>query len=185
MFITDETHLAFYVRGYKDRKEISALCQNISEKLERVLEIERIGAGIGVVEIESDNRNDIETLFKNLMTVSEKALDTMKREIGISFFDDEMKRQVSRDEEISRELSQIAAGERTERLFLQFQPIMDLDSKKICCFEALARMKSENPKLVPPLEFIPIAEKTKLIVPLGDLIIKKSLEFLKKLEENG
>ena len=185
LFITDETHLAFYVRGYKDRKEISALCQNISEKLERVLEIERIGAGIGVVEIESDNRNDIETIFKNLMTVSEKALDTMKREIGISFFDDEMKRQVFRDEEISRELSQIAAGERTERLFLQFQPIMELDSKKICCFEALARMKSENPKLVPPLEFIPIAEKTKLIVPLGDLIIKKSLEFLKKLEANG
>ena len=185
LFITDETHLVFYVRGYKTGKEVLALCQNISEKLERVLEIERLGAGIGVMEIDKDNRDDIDTILKDLMTVSEKALNTMNKEIGISFFDDEMKQQVFRDEEISRELSQIAAGERTERLFLQFQPIMDLDSKKICCFEALARMKSDNPKLIPPLEFIPIAEKTKLIVPLGDHIIQKSLEFMKKLEANG
>ena len=39
--------------------------------------------------------------------------------------------------------------------------------------------------LVPPLEFIPIAEKSKLIVPLGYQIIHKALQFLKRMKENG
>jgi EAL domain-containing protein (putative c-di-GMP-specific phosphodiesterase class I) len=39
--------------------------------------------------------------------------------------------------------------------------------------------------LIPPLEFIPIAEKTKLIIPLGKKIILQAFNFLNKLKENG
>lgn len=68
---------------------------------------------------------------------------------------------------------------------MQFQPILDLKSNKICGFEALARLNSCELGLVPPLEFIPIAEKTKLIIPIGEKIIHQALRFLNKLKENG
>ena len=39
--------------------------------------------------------------------------------------------------------------------------------------------------MVSPLEFIPIAEKTKSIIVLGEKIILKALDFINKLKENG
>ena len=66
-----------------------------------------------------------------------------------------------------------------------YQPILDLKSNKIQAFEALARLKSEKFGLISPMEFIPIAEKTKLIIPLGQKIIMEALQFLQKLQMNG
>ncbi|MDD3777560.1 MAG: EAL domain-containing protein, partial [Actinomycetota bacterium] len=63
--------------------------------------------------------------------------------------------------------------------------ILDLKSNQICGFEALARLNSNQLGVVSPLEFIPIAEETKLIIPLGDKIIIKALNFLNKLRDNG
>ena len=70
-------------------------------------------------------------------------------------------------------------------LFLQFQPILDVKSKKICAFEALARLKSDKLGFVSPLEFIPIAEKTKLIIPVGQKVILQAFRFLNKLKDSG
>ena len=70
-------------------------------------------------------------------------------------------------------------------LFLQYQPIMDLRTGSIFGFEALARLRTEKFGLVSPLEFIPIAEKTKLILPIGEKVIVKALDFLNKIKERG
>ena len=70
-------------------------------------------------------------------------------------------------------------------MVLQYQPIVGLQSDKISGFEALVRLNSDSFGRVTPLEFIPIAEKTKLIIPLGYHIIIKALQFLKKLNERG
>jgi EAL domain-containing protein (putative c-di-GMP-specific phosphodiesterase class I) len=112
-------------------------------------------------------------------------MHTLDADIGICFFDEEMREHIAREEIISRELTQIAGGEKTERLFLQYQPILDLETNRICGFEALARLNSEQLGRVPPLEFIPIAEKTKLIIPLGNEIILKAFHFSNVLKENG
>lgn len=96
-----------------------------------------------------------------------------------------MEAHIIREELITHELTQIAAEEDNGGLLLRFQPILDLKSNKICSFEALTRIKCDNLGLVPPLEFIPIAEKTKLIIPIGNKIILQALNFLKKLKVNG
>jgi EAL domain-containing protein (putative c-di-GMP-specific phosphodiesterase class I) len=82
-----------------------------------------------------------------------------------------------REEELKRELARITDDDGGGGLFLLYQPILDLKSDKICGFEALARLNSEKFGLVPPLEFIPIAEKTKLIVPIGWKIIDRGPEI--------
>jgi len=68
---------------------------------------------------------------------------------------------------------------------LHYQPILDLRTDTICGFEALARLKTERLGLVSPMEFIPIAEKTKLINPIGDQVLVKAFGFLNRLKDQG
>jgi EAL domain-containing protein (putative c-di-GMP-specific phosphodiesterase class I) len=127
----------------------------------------------------------VDTLLKKLLIASEKALNTYEREFAICFYDDDMEAQITRAEDIKRELAKAASDEDDGGLFLLYQPILDLKQNRICAFEALARLKSDKLGIVPPLEFIPIAERTKLIIPLGYKIIKKSLAFLNRLKASG
>ncbi|GAB1476005.1 hypothetical protein MASR2M70_08370 [Bacillota bacterium] len=183
LYHTSENRFIFYIKKYKDKEELSAFCQSISEILRSLLSADNIGGGLGIVEI--NNRHEADRIIKNSMLASEKALGIFESDFGHCFFDKDMEVRIMREEQIKLELSQIAAGDRSERLFLQFQPIMDLKSNRICGFEALARLQSEALGLVSPFEFIPIAEATKLIIPLGEIIIRKSFDFLNSLKEKG
>jgi len=72
-----------------------------------------------------------------------------------------------------------------QSLIIHFQPVINLKTNKIDSFEALSRFQSPTLGLISPLEFIPLLERTKLIVPIGEMIISRALRFLKNLEEHG
>ena len=61
-----------------------------------------------------------------------------------------------------------------DELVLHFQPIIDLESLEICRAEALLRWFQSERGLIPPVEFIPVAEDCGLIVPLGAWAIEKA-----------
>lgn len=54
-----------------------------------------------------------------------------------------------------------------DRLWLDFQPLIELATGRVAGFEALARWTNGEGRIVPPAEFIPVAEDSGLIVPLG------------------
>lgn len=185
LFYTYEDRFVFYLKDYKDKYELIEFAETLAETLESLLSAERIGGRLGIVEIDCDNSLEADELLKRLLIASEKAKKVCEKDFSACFYDIEMEKEITRDQDIKRELAQVVAGENNEVLFLQYQPIVDLKSNKIIGFEALARMKSERLGLVPPLEFIPISEKTKLIIPIGRIIFMQSFRFLNRLKEAG
>ena len=65
-----------------------------------------------------------------------------------------------------------------DRLKLAFQPLIELGSGRVAGFEALARWDDEGGSPVSPAEFIPVAEDSGLIVPLGQWVIAKAAKVL-------
>lgn len=185
LFSTYENRFVYYLKGYKDRNELLEFTEILTKILESILAAERIGGGIGIMELENYDDIDVDTLLKKLLIASEKASNIYDDSFSTCFYDVEMEMEIYREQDIKSELARIAADENDDTLFLQFQPIVDLKSNQISGFEALARMNTEKLGSVPPLEFIPIAEKTKLIIPIGKIIFMKSFRFLNRIKEIG
>ncbi|WP_271078228.1 putative bifunctional diguanylate cyclase/phosphodiesterase [Aurantiacibacter sp. MUD61] len=89
----------------------------------------------------------------------------------VRFFHDSMTRALARKKEIEAELR--AAIQRDE-LSIFFQPIFDLRTGRIRCFEALVRWFHPEKGELYPDEFIPVAEDTGLIITLGNWITRQA-----------
>ena len=67
---------------------------------------------------------------------------------------------------------------------LYYQPLFDLEQNRICSFEALLRWRHPRRGLVSPVEFVPIAEDTGLIVPIGAWVIREACAHAAAWPEN-
>ena len=72
-----------------------------------------------------------------------------------------------------------------KRMLLQYQPLVHSDSGKIVGAEALVRMRKPGGGLVPPGEFIPIAEESGLIIPLGAWVLRAACSQLARWRAEG
>lgn len=186
LFNIYENRFAFYLEDYQDKNELIVFSQAIADTLSSLFETDRVSGGIGILEIDQDNELNIDLILRRILVASERAINIYEKDYDICFYDKNLEALVSREAEIRQELSRIAIDDdNSGKLFLQYQPILDLKSNSVCGFEALSRLRLERLGMVSPVEFIPIAEKTKLIIPIGKRIIFNAFCFLKKLKELG
>ncbi|WP_457597554.1 putative bifunctional diguanylate cyclase/phosphodiesterase [Hydrogenimonas sp.] len=99
-----------------------------------------------------------------------------------SFYEEEMDRRLSRIIRMEHDLRH--AIDRDE-LFLEYQPIVDLQTERVYGAEALLRWRMPDGTFVSPAEFVPIAEESKLIHQIGHWIIDRVCATLAELERTG
>jgi diguanylate cyclase (GGDEF)-like protein/PAS domain S-box-containing protein len=90
---------------------------------------------------------------------------------GYAIFDPEMHADAIRRLEVESQLRE--ALEQTQ-LVLHYQPMIELKTGRVTGLEALVRWQHPRRGLVPPMEFIPLAEESGLIVPLGQWTIREA-----------
>ena len=81
--------------------------------------------------------------------------------------------------------SELRRALRRDELELHYQPRLDLKGGKIVGLEALVRWRHPERGLLPPSEFVPLAEQSGLIVPLGYWVISRALQDMQALQGDG
>ena len=71
-----------------------------------------------------------------------------------------------------------------DQLLLYYQPVVSLSSGGVVAVEALIRWQHPERGLIPPLDFIPIAERTGLIAEIGRWVLTRACQQLKRWEED-
>ncbi len=159
----------------------------VAKKIQRELALPHVfddreivlDTSIGISLFPSDGEDE-EALIKN----ADAAMNRAKVQSGssIQFFVPKMNASTSERLELEQSLRTVI--ERGE-LALHYQPQVDLFSGKISGMEALVRWPHPEFGMIPPDKFIPMAEETGLILPLGDWVLKTACEQNKRWQDEG
>ncbi len=134
----------------------------------------------GVAICPSDGK-DAETLLRNA-----KLACSGGKEAGlhsVNFYSADIQQTAQERERLEQALHHaIEAGDELE---LHYQPVVDIASRRIVSLEALARWNSRDFGPVPPARFIPVAEETGLIMPLGDWVLNTAVRQAAAWQRSG
>lgn len=123
--------------------------------------------GICIFPLDGKDKN---VILKHADTAMYKAKEKGKN--TFEFYCEEMSEKILKDMVIEKALR---SGIEKNEFYLQYQPQVDIETGKIIGVESLVRLKNEELGFVSPGEFIPLAEKNGLIIPIGDWIMETAI----------
>ncbi|MEY4238818.1 MAG: hypothetical protein RL339_1419 [Pseudomonadota bacterium] len=163
---------AVVIRDASDPQRLQKVAASVIHLLSQPYEVDHhtlyIGASVGSA-IGPRDGNTVETLMRN----ADLALYRSKEEGGGQHFSYEPSLHAHAEERRKLEFSLRRALEKNE-FTLNYQPVVDAKDENIVSFEALLRWSSEDHGSVSPAKFIPLAEDTRLIVPIGEWVLREA-----------
>ena len=160
------------IPGRPSEGKIEDVCRTICGVFALPFELKRhrvsSGCSIGVTFMEAG-----EATMPELLERADVALYAAKesRGGGFRFFDAALAADMRARAVIEHDLARaLADGE----FFLEYQPIAGVETRAVRAFEALLRWRHPEKGVVKPDFFIPIAEKTGLILPLGNWVVREA-----------
>lgn len=136
-----------------------------------------VTASIGI-SFYPDDGDEVETLIKN----ADMAMYAAKKDGGgFHFFTPQMNQQAQDRMHLENGLRQAI---RENQFVLQYQPLVNTEGK-IVGMEALVRWNHPQEGMISPEKFIPLAEETRLIVLIGEWVLRTACQQLKTWHERG
>jgi diguanylate cyclase (GGDEF)-like protein/PAS domain S-box-containing protein len=163
---------AIVIKDAQGRKTVENLANRLIESVAAPYHIDkveiRIGTSIGCAFGPIDGQS-----VDDLIQKADMALYQAKNEGRgtCCYFNDDMRSVAEHRMRLEQDLSQAIAN---NQLRLMYQPLINASDQQLVGFEALIRWHHPTRGVVPPTEFIPLAEETGLIMNLGDWVIEEA-----------
>jgi diguanylate cyclase (GGDEF)-like protein len=156
----------------EDRNAIDRLAREILDTMAQPLVIDGNelvpSTSIGIA-IAPQDGNDGQTLLRNADLALYRAKEAGRG--TFAFFEESLNERAQERRQLETDLR--LAIERGE-FELHYQPLFDLEQNRICSFEALIRWNHPTRGQISPGDFIPVAEDTGLIVPIGAWVVREA-----------
>ncbi len=138
-----------------------------------------IKANMGISFFPSDG-NDPKTLIKNANMAMLRAKED--KNSNFHFFKAEIHEEIT--QRIQMEAN-IRKAIQNREFYVEYQPLVDAQSAKIIGAEALVRWNHPKLKNIPPLDFIPVAEDTGMILEIGEIVLNTAIKQMQQWHEKG
>jgi diguanylate cyclase (GGDEF)-like protein/PAS domain S-box-containing protein len=170
-------------RNVKNYDEVTLGAGRIIETLNRPIVIDRHSlqttGSVGVSLYPRDGANMIE-LLKHSDTAMYQAKDRGRN--NVQMFSHAMNRKLKHRVAVEASLREAL---RLKQLDVHYQPFVNLITRKIVGLEALMRWSHPVHGMIPADQFIPVAEETGLIVPMGNFVLHRTLQTMSAWRKAG
>ncbi len=173
---------AMLISGEATPESVSRLVERVIATAETPLQVEGrelfVTFSIGVACYPQDG-SDADTLVRNAESALQKAIRDGSN--SLQFYSREMNVRALDRLELEHELRQALVRDELE---LHYQPQVDM-AGRIVGVEALARWRNPQRGMVSPAHFIPLAEETGLIVPIGEWVLRTACAQARRWRDGG
>jgi diguanylate cyclase (GGDEF)-like protein/PAS domain S-box-containing protein len=170
-------------RNVKSYDEVTLGAGRIIETLNRPIVIEQHSlqttGSVGVSMFPRDGSNMVE-LLKHSDTAMYQAKDRGRN--NVQMFSQTMNRKLKHRVAVEASLREAL---RLKQLDVHYQPFINLLTRKVVGLEALMRWRHPVDGMVPADQFIPVAEETGLIVPMGNFVLHRTLQNMSAWRKAG